>query len=53
MLHEITGDFIQAVSRRDHFVVFSEQLFEQRLFIGVEIGLCDSIGNAVVEIKAR
>ena len=46
MPHKIRGDLVQPVAGSDDFVVFSEQFFEQRLFIGT----CDAY---LIAIDAR
>ena len=51
MLDEVVGDLVQPIVGRDHLVVPAQQLFEQRRLVGVEFGLLDLGGDAVVEVQ--
>ena len=51
MLHEVRGDLVQSVVRRDHFVVLTQQTFEVCLLVGVERRAGDGVCNAIVEIE--
>ncbi len=53
MLDEVVGDLVQAVVGGDDLVVFAEQLLEQGLLVGIQLGLLDLGGDAVVEVQPR
>ena len=53
VLDEIGRDLVQPLVGGDDLVVLAQQLFEQRLLVGVELGLLDLLRDAVVQIDPR
>ena len=50
MLDEIDRNFLQPFVRGNYLVVLTQQLVEQRLLVGIELGLLDLRRDAVVQI---
>ena len=51
VFHEIGRDFFESVTGGDDFIILAEKFLEKRLFIRVQVGPSDCLGDAVIEIQ--
>ena len=53
MLDEIGRNLVEPFVRGDNLVVLTQQLVQQRLLVGIELGVLDLCRDAVVQIRPR
>src|SRR5688500_2181072 len=52
MLDEVVRQLVQPIVGCDDCVVLAKQFFEQGRLVGIELGLLDYGGNAVVQVES-